>query len=48
MINNQPRVWNERLMHELSNNIKLILPSKFENDPKEKEWTLGPLNKLLP
>jgi hypothetical protein len=24
MIDNEPRVWDEKLMHELSNNIKLI------------------------
>ena len=31
MINDEPRVWNERLMHELSNNIKLLLPTQYEN-----------------
>ena len=30
MINGEPRVWNERLMHELSDNIKLLLPNKYE------------------
>ena len=48
MINNEPRIWNERLMHELSFNIKWLLPNKYENVQKDKEWTVGPLNKLLP
>ena len=29
MIDNEARLWNEKLTYELSNNIKLMQPSKF-------------------
>ena len=48
MIDNEPRLWNDKLMHDLSNNIKLMQPTKYENVKQEKAWAVGPLNKLSP